>query len=175
MQRVTLLLAAHQEGGAGRVPRGVAAGLEGGAEAAGREARGVRLALHQLGAGEVEDHAAVAVGAHERVVLLGGQAGERLEPVGVVGGAVLDGPVLHRGGHHVGHLRVERLAGVDGAEEALEDLLGEALAHHAPGEDVGAVDLVDAVDRGGHGATSRRRSGGTGGGRRRIAQGAGRG
>ena len=45
---------------AGRVPGGVAAGLEGGADAAGRERGGVRLALDQLLAGEVGDRAAVA-------------------------------------------------------------------------------------------------------------------
>ena len=38
----------------------------------------------------------------ERVVLLGGQAGHRLEPVGVVGRAVLHGPLSHRGGDDVG-------------------------------------------------------------------------
>ena len=161
-----VVLAADQEGRAGRVPGGVAAGLEGGAEAARREARGVRLALHQLGAGEVEDDPARAVGAHQRIVLLGGEAGQRLEPVGEVGGAVLDGPVLHRGGHDVGHLGVERLAPVDGPDQALEDLLGEALAHHAPGEDVLAIHLVDAVDRGGHGVPRAGGSEGTGGGRR---------
>ena len=95
MHSVTLLLAPHEEGRAGRVPGGVAAGLEGGAQAAGGEAGSVGLALHQLGAGEVEDHPAAAVRRHERIVLLGGESGQGLEPVGVVRGAVLDGPVLH--------------------------------------------------------------------------------
>ena len=63
----------HQEGGAGRVPRGVAAGLERRAQAAGREARGVGLALHQVAAREVVDHAALAVRRHQRVMLLGGE------------------------------------------------------------------------------------------------------
>ena len=40
------------EGGGGGVPGGVAAGLEGGAQAAGREARGVGLALDERLAGE---------------------------------------------------------------------------------------------------------------------------
>ncbi len=42
----------EQEGGGGRVPGGVAARLEGGADAAGREGGGVGLALDQLLAGE---------------------------------------------------------------------------------------------------------------------------
>jgi hypothetical protein len=42
-------------GGAGRIPRGVAAGLERGAEAARGEARRVRLALDQFLAGELGD------------------------------------------------------------------------------------------------------------------------
>ena len=56
-----VVVAPHQEGRAGGVPGGVAAGLEGRAEPARREARSVRLALDQLGAGEVEDHPAAAV------------------------------------------------------------------------------------------------------------------
>ena len=162
-----VVVAPHQERRAGGVPGGVAAGLERGADAARREARRVGLALHQLGPGEVEHHAAVAVGRGQRIVLLGGEPGERLEPVGVVGGAVLDRPVLHRGRHHVGHGRVERLPSVDGAEEAAVDLLGKALTHHRPGEDVAAEDRVDPLGRRAVGvehAGGHRHTGGVGGG-----------
>ena len=55
----------------GRVPGRVAARLEGRADAAGRERRGVGLALDQLLAGELGDRGAVAGRAEERVVLLG--------------------------------------------------------------------------------------------------------
>ncbi len=146
-----VVVAAHEERGAGRVPGGVAAGLEGGADAAGGEARRIGLALHQLGAGEVEHHAAVAVGCGQRVVLLGGQAGEGLKPVRVVGRAVLDRPVLHGGRHDVGDRRVERLAAIDGAEQAAVDLLGKALPHHAAGEHVAAEDRIHALGRLGDG------------------------
>ena len=37
-------------------------------------------------------------------------AGQRLEPVGVVGGAVLDGPILEGAGDDVGDGRIDRLA-----------------------------------------------------------------
>ena len=86
----------EDEGRAGRVPRGVAAGLERGADAAGGEAGGVGLAPDQLLAAELGDRRAGLRRGEERVVLLGGQAGHRLEPVGVVGGAVLHRPLLHR-------------------------------------------------------------------------------
>ena len=42
---------------------------------------------------------------------------------------------------------IERLAPVDGPQQAPEDLLGQPLAHDVAGEDVGAEDGVDA---GGH-------------------------
>ena len=64
----------------------------------------------------------------ERVVLLGGDAGERLEPVRVVRRAVLDRPVLHRGGDDVGGRRVERLALGDGAAQRLVDVARQPAA-----------------------------------------------
>ena len=87
---------------AGRIPRGVAARLEGRAHAARRETRRVRLALDQLLAAELRDRAAVGGRREKRVVLLGRDAGHRLEPVRVVRGAVFDRPVLQRAGDDVG-------------------------------------------------------------------------
>ena len=110
-------------GRARRVPAGVAAGLERGADAARGEARRVGLALHQLLAAEFGDGRAGAGRAQEAVVLLGGQAGHRLEEVGVVGGAVLEGPVLHGAGDRVGDGRVERQPLLDRLLQRLEDRL----------------------------------------------------
>ena len=143
-----VVVAPDEERRAGGVPGRVAARLERGAEAARGEARRVRLALDQVGAGEVEDHAARAVRRRQRVVLFGGEAGERLEPVGVVGRAVLDGPVLHRRGDDVGDLRVERLAVIDRPEQAPVDVLRQTLPHDAPREDVGAENAVDTLGGG---------------------------
>ena len=56
------------------------------------------------------DRFAVAGRRQKRVVLFGGDAGERLEPVRVVRRAVLDRPVLHRRAHVVGDRQVERVA-----------------------------------------------------------------
>ena len=132
----------EDEGGGGRVPGGVAAGLEGGADAAGRERGGVGLALDQLLAGEAGEDLAFAGGLEEGVVLLRGRAGQRLEHVGEVGGAVLQRPLHHRLGDRVGELGVERLAAGEGRLELLEDVVGQAFALHGDGEDVGAEGVV---------------------------------
>ena len=76
------------KGGAGGVPSGVAAGLEGGAQAAVGKARGVRFALDQSFAGKFGNRRTIVVGFQEAVVLLGRDAGERLEPMGIVRGPV---------------------------------------------------------------------------------------
>src|SRR6202020_3467719 len=100
----------EDERGAGRIPGGVAARLERRADAAGRKRRGVGLALDQLGAGELGQRRALAGRRVEAVVLLGGQAGQRLEYVRVVGRALFQRPLLHRERHRVGQRRVERVA-----------------------------------------------------------------
>ena len=52
-------------------------------------------------------------------------AGQRLERVRVVGRAVLDRPLLHRGRHGVGDRVVERLAVRHGAAQRVIDRFGE--------------------------------------------------
>ncbi len=130
-----------QEGGGGAVPGGVAAGLEGHAQAAAGEGGGIRLALDQLLAGKLHDHAAVVGGGDEGVVLLGGDAGQRLEPVGVVGGTFFDGPILHGVGHHRGHLGGKGNAGDDGLPQGLVGLLGQPLLHDLVIKDIGPEQL----------------------------------
>ena len=113
-----------------RIPRRVAARFEGGAHAARREARGVGLASHQLLAGELRHGFPVGARVQKRIVLFGGDAGERLKPVRVVRRAVLHGPILERPGHRVGHRSVERVAVRDGPPQGLIDRLGQALLLH---------------------------------------------
>ena len=134
-----------QEDRAGDVPAGVAAGLEGRAQAAGRERARVGLALEQVAAGELGDRLAVAGRGQERVVLLRRGAGHRHEPVGVVGRAVGERPLLHavRDGVHDG--RIERLVALDRLAELAEDRLGEVVALGALVEDVLAVDVGAGV------------------------------
>ena len=133
-QRIVL-----HESVAGGVPGGVAAGLGGGAQAAGGEGGGVRLTLDELLAGKLHDGGAVRLGADKAVMLLTGDAGQRLEPVGVVGGALLNGPALHDAGHDVGDLKVQRLALLNRRLEALVGRAGQTLAHLMLVEDFAAV------------------------------------
>ena len=120
---------ALDEGVAGGVPGGVAAGLKGGAQAAGGEARCVRLALNELAAGELHYDAAVGCGAYKAVVLLGGNTGHGLEPVRKVRGSVLNGPVLHRRGDLARDVGIERLPGLYGLPQRIIDPTGETGLH----------------------------------------------
>ena len=88
--------------------------------------------------GERGDGRAVADRAVERVVLLGGETGQRLEPVRVVGGPALERPVLHRRGDDIGDRRVEFFVALDRALQRTVDLLGQPLALLGRSEDVGA-------------------------------------
>ena len=118
------------KGVAGGVPGGVAAGLGRSAQAAGREAGRIRLALHKLLAGKLHNNAAVFGGADEAVVLFTGHARQRLEPVGIVRGAVLNGPVLHGVGHHVGYFHVQRRTAPDRLMQRFISRARQALFHH---------------------------------------------
>ena len=133
------------EGRARRVPGGVAACLERGAQAAGGEARGVGLALYELLAREGHDGRAVAAGVQERVMLLARDAGEGLEPVGVVRGALFNGPFLHGVGDDVGNLDVEGLALLERPHECFVGHLGELLLHDLLAEDL-AAEVLAGVD-----------------------------
>jgi len=63
----------------------------------------VGFAFDELLAGKLGDRFAVGCRIQERIVFLGGDASERLEPVRVVRGAMLNGPVLHRFRNGIGH------------------------------------------------------------------------
>ena len=123
----------------GDVPGGVTAGFEGGAEATVREGGGVRFGLDQRLAGEL-GKGAVTIRFEEGVMLLGGEAGERIEDVGVVRRAALERPILDGSGNDVRGGGVELDAGFDAGLERLEYFLREALLHLIEGEDILAVD-----------------------------------
>ena len=126
------------------IPRGVAARLEGGAHAARGKARGVGLALDQFLAGELGDGFPVGGQLQKGIVLLGGDAGERLEPVRVVRGAVLDRPFLHRLRDGVGGGEIERLAVRHRAAQRVIHRLGETGLLHLVVEDEAAERGIDA-------------------------------
>ncbi len=136
------------EGRAGRVPRGVAARFERRPEAARGERRRVRLALNELLARELGDGAAALVRRDERVVLLGGGAGERLEPVRVVARALGERPLLHRERDRVGDVGGDRRAVADGGAEGLEGGARQARLHLVEAEGVLAEDGLDVEHRG---------------------------
>ena len=140
--------AADDEGRDRGIPGRVAAGLEGGAQATGREGGGIGLAADEHLAREFVDDAAFAGGGQEGVVLFGRQAGHGLEPVGVVRGALADGPVLHGAGHGIRDVRVKAFAAGDGGLQHAEHGLGQTLLQDVEGEDVTTEDGVDIGGRG---------------------------
>ncbi len=130
---------ALDEGRARNVPGRVAAGLEGAPQTAGGEARRVRLAHDQVLAGEARERPPHARRLEEGVVLLGGAAGERLEPVGEVRRAAIHRPLLEGVGHFVGDGGVERRVVAHRVQQRLRRVLCQILAHDALVEDVRAV------------------------------------
>ena len=139
--------AVFDEGEGGGVPGGVAPGFKGGPQAAGGEGGGVRLAPDQLLAGELHDDPALLHRRDEAVVLFRGVAGHGLEPVGEVGGAPLDGPVLHGVGNAVGDGGVQRGAVGDALLPGGIDSGREALLHGAFVKDHAAEELRDIAGR----------------------------
>ena len=113
----------------GRVPGGIAAGLKGGAQAAGGEAGCVRLAGDELFAGKLHDDVAVGRGGNKAVVLFGRDSGQRLEPVRKVRRAVLDRPGAHRVRHGVCHGKIQLFAFVHGIAQAAVYIRGKPRTH----------------------------------------------
>ena len=114
---------------AGRIPRRIAAGFESRAKAARREARSVRFALDKFLAAERGDDAALEIRVVKSVVLFGGRARQRLEPVRKVRRAMFDGPRLHPRSDLVRNRRIQRGAGFHRREKALISLVRKILAH----------------------------------------------
>ena len=83
------------------IPSRIAAGLEGVADTSIGERRGVGLLLDEQFAAEVLHHASLAIVLHEGIVLLGSTLRQWLEPVGIVGGTHLQGPLFHTLGHGI--------------------------------------------------------------------------
>ena len=75
-------------------------------------------------------------------MFLGGDAGERLEPVSIVGRTLFDGPVLHHAGDNIRNIQIQRLSLVNGGLEALVGGAGQTLLHNVLVEYHGAVDFL---------------------------------
>ena len=74
-------------------------------------------------------------------MLLGGGAGQRLEPDRVVRGPALQRPDLHRIGHLVGNPRINRRAAADGPGKRLEGRVRKIVAHDFQTEHILPVDI----------------------------------
>ena len=111
------------------IPGSVASGLKGCPQTAGREAGSVRLTLDQLLAGEIHDYAAIGSGGDKAVVLLSGDAGERLEPMGKVGSTVGDCPVLHGSGNSVGYAGIQLRTLINGLAKRLINIRTQICFH----------------------------------------------
>ncbi len=133
-----------QEGRTGAVPNGITPGLKGGPQTAGGEGRGIRLAAYQLLAGKLHHDLALCIrGRNEGIVLLRSNACQRLEPVGIVGCAVFDGPLLHGMGHGIRDRGIQLIALGDGFLQLPVDAFRQTLPHDAVVEDVLSEDLCD--------------------------------
>ena len=126
----------------GDVPGRVSAGFECVADAAVGEAGSVGFLLHEEFAVEFLYHAPFAVMFDKGVVLFGGATGEGVEPVGVVAGAIFDGPLLHSCGNAVGEFARDGLLVVDGVDEFVVGLTGEVLKHFLAVEHRFGVELL---------------------------------
>ena len=132
----------HRHGG---IPRGIAACFKRGADAARRERGGVRLTADQHFAREFADNLTIDGGRQEGIVLFGSEACHGMEPVGVVRGTVLNGPILHGVGNNVGDFRIQTFAVAYGLGQLLEHVLGQALAHGRDAKHITAKDVFCAT------------------------------
>ena len=64
-------------------------------------------------------------------MLLRSHAGERLEPVGKMGGAVLNGPVLHGVGYYIRNAGIQLRTILNGLFQFFVHTLWQAVSHHS--------------------------------------------
>ena len=125
------------------IPGRISSGLKGGTQSAGGEGGGIRLALDQLLAGKLHNHATAVGGGNEAVVLLRRDARHGLEPVGEMGSPLLDGPILHSVGHHVGDTDIQTLADAHSRHQGAIGILGQPLPHHRVVEHLDSENLCN--------------------------------
>ena len=111
------------------VPSRVTARLEGVADTAIGERRGVGLLLNEQLTRERLDDTALAIVFEECVVLLGCASRQRLEPVRIVRSALIHSPLLHTCGYLVGNLAREGRSVIHRVEHSVVDGFVEITAH----------------------------------------------
>ena len=80
-------------------------------------------------------------------MLLGRALGQRLEPVGIVGHAVLLGPLHHTCCHGIGDITLQARAVVDDVDHLLVDILRQVLVHLLTVEDLLSEILIRSLTR----------------------------
>ena len=117
------------KGTGSRVPGGIATGFKGRPKAAGGEGTGIRFTLDQLFSGELHDDAAITRGADEGVMLFRGDTGHGLEPMGIVGSPLFQGPELHALRDLVGYVQRKLGTRCNAVFPGAVDMAGKPLLH----------------------------------------------
>ena len=133
------------------IPCGIASGFKGRPQTAGGERTGIGLALDEFLTGEIHDYLAVTGGGDEGIVLFGGDAGHRLEPVGIVGSTLFDGPDLHGIRNLISHIQRKLGTGNDTLLPCViyfrrKPLLHSSIVENICTENFGDVDDLIHVD-----------------------------
>ena len=118
----------HKGKGCG-IPGGVATGLKGSPQAAGREGAGIGFAPDQFLAGKLQNHPTVPGGGNKGVMLFCGDAGHGLEPVGVVSCTLFRCPNLHGLSNVIGNIQRQGRAGFNAGLPGVENLRRKTLPH----------------------------------------------
>ena len=127
------------------VPCRITTSLEGGANAATWERRGVGFLLNEELTAEFLNHASFTIMFDERVMFLGRAFCQGLEPVRIVRHAVLLGPRHHAGSHSIGHLAVEAGTIVDDIYHFIINVLRQVFIHLLAIEDMLAKVLLRSL------------------------------
>src|SRR5882724_7131044 len=109
----------HDEGRGGRIPGGVAPGLESRPEASARKRGSIGLLLDQRGTVEFFDGRTVALYSKEGIVFFSSRTGEGLEPVCEVRDAFIFSPLAQTSSNLVGHSAIDLLTTFDRRNQTL--------------------------------------------------------
>ena len=131
----------YDEGRRGGIPSGVATSLEGVTDTTVREAGGIRFLLDQQLAVELFDDATLSIMLYKGIMFFSRTLCQRMEPVGVVGSSLFQGPFLHACSHSIGYFAIEGSTVVDTVDQFLINLFRQILKHLCPVEDQLAIIL----------------------------------
>ena len=112
------------------IPCGISSGFKSGAQAAGREGRGIRFSFNQLFSGKFHQHFSVFIRMPDKgIMLFRSNTCQRLEPVGIMGRAVFYSPVFHGFCHNICGSKGKLPALVHNLLHLFEYILGKTFSH----------------------------------------------